>query len=425
MQWVQSLVTGSGINWSQVLQGPSRSRVATKWVEQSTDETSMGSVMRIRRRYLGDLLPPPLVGVYRRYFVWIVPTVRYAMSRRRTSAPLTVLISSFEHAYVQNMRRAVSGSVLFVPIRQHHQFALPLKFIRADIFHLHFVDELGFDLERTTALIAELKRARVKIVWTAHDLTPHTKDHGRYDPIFAAWAAAADGVIHHSHFGETLMRQRYDFRPDAVHTVITNRYRREHSNLAVLKQRSSIEAEWGLTPTPIRIGLLGSPRFERKVMDFLRGVTMSTSHDFQVVCWSLRPTDIAPRDPRIAIAEAHRFTNYEVHERRLAICDLIALPFDPDGEMLTSGFVSDANAMGLGLLVSDWEFLRETCGDAAIACGHTAETVAECLNKLTVSDVQAAKEASLSLRETRSWETAREPILEFYRSVMTSPQTCP
>jgi hypothetical protein len=119
----------------------------------------------------------------------------------------------------------------------------------------------------------------------------------------------------------------------------------------------------------------------------------------------------------------HQFTNIKVHERRLAICDLIALPYDPDGEMLTSGFVSDANAMGLGLLVSDWGFLKETCGDAAIACGHTPESVAECLNKLTVSDVRAAKEASRTLRETRSWETAREPILNFYRSVMTSPHS--
>src|ERR1019366_4778289 len=100
--------------------------------------------MRIRRNFLGAFLSSYLVGAYRRYFMWILPTVRYAMARRGASATLTVLISSYEHSYVQNMRGAVSGSVLFVPIRQRHQFAMPLKFIRADIFHLHFVDELGF-----------------------------------------------------------------------------------------------------------------------------------------------------------------------------------------------------------------------------------------------------------------------------------------
>jgi hypothetical protein len=373
-----------------------------------------------RRNYREVNLLSLLVGVYRRFFLWIAPTVRYAMSRRDAST-LTVLISSYEHTYVQNMRRAVSGSVHFVPIHQRHQFALPLRFIDADIFHLQFIDELGFDLQRTNEMIAELKDARVKIVWTAHDLTPHTKESGRFDPLFAAWAAAADGVIHHSHSGETLMRRRYQFGADTVHTIIGHRYRREHSNLAVLNQRSSLERQWGLSPTPIRIGLLGTPRVERKVMDFLRGVTMSTSHSFQVVCWSLLPTDDPPRDPRIAIAEAYKYASDQLQERRLAICDLLALPYDPDGEMLTSGLVSDAHAMGLGLLVSNWEFLREACGDAAIPCGHTPESVAQCLDELTVTDVRVAKAASRSMREAQSWEAAREPLLSFYRRVMASP----
>ena len=377
--------------------------------------------MRSRRNLAADLLPSIVVGAYRRYLLWIVPTVRYALSRRRASVPLTVLMSSYEHS--DDPKYAARGARIgaFVPIRQYHQFAVPLKHVHADIFHLHFVDELGFDVEKTTNFIAELKRAGIKIVWTAHDLTPHSKEHVLFDPIFSAWASAADGVIHHSQFGENLMKERYDFGPDTVHAVITHRHRREHANLAVLKERSSIEAKWGLAPTPIRIGLLGSPRVERQVMNFLQGVTLSTSHDFQVVCWSLRPSDQPPRDPRIAISEVYQFTSDAVHERRLAICDLIALPFDPDGEMLTSGFVSDAVGMGLGLLVSDWGFLKETCGDAAISCGNTPETVAECLNGLTVSDVRVAKDASRTLRAKRSWETAREPILNFYQSVMTPP----
>jgi hypothetical protein len=365
-----------------------------------------------------------IVGFYRRYLMWIPPTLQYAVSRRRSrhhsTSTMTVMMSSYEHDYVQNFRRSVRGAVLVLPIRQRNQFAPPLRFFRADIFHLHFIDELGFTLVETTALINELQAARTKIVWTGHDLTPHTKRHEQFDPIFSAWAAAADGVIHHSHFGEKLLRQRYDFSPNAIHTVISNRYRREHADLALLEQRAAIEAEWGLSPTPIRIGLLGSPRVERKMMDFLRGVTLSTSHSFQVVCWSLRPEEEAPRDSRIAIAQSYKFANDEIHSRRLAICDLIALPFDPLGEMLTSGFVPEAFAMGLGILVSDWEFLIERSGDAAIACGHTPESVAACLDQLTVAQVRAAKEASFRQRESQDWESARQPILEFYRLVTDS-----
>jgi hypothetical protein len=115
------------------------------------------------------------------------------------------------------------GAMLFVPIRQRHQFAAPIKFIHADIFHLHFVDELGLNLNATAALIGQLQATGTKIVWTAHDLTPHSKLHDQFDPIFSAWAAAADGVIHHSQFGEKLLRERYDFAPYAIHTVIENR----------------------------------------------------------------------------------------------------------------------------------------------------------------------------------------------------------
>ena len=313
------------------------------------------------------------------------------------------------------------GATLFVPMRQRHQFAAPIKFIKADIFHLHFVDELDLDLAATTDLIRQLHAAGTKIVWTAHDLTPHSKRYEKFDAIFSAWAAAADGVIHHSHFGEKLLRERYRFSPHAIHTVIENRYRREHGDLTLLDQRAAIEADLGLRETPIRIGLLGSPRVERKVAEFLHGAALSTSQDFQVVCWSLRPDDKPPRDPRIAIAETRQFFDDETHSRLLAICDLIALPIDPDGEMLTTGFVPDAFAMGLGILASEWEFLRETCGDAAIACGHTPESVAQCLDQLTVDQVRAAREASRKLRESRDWESARQPVVEFYRNVKALP----
>lgn len=377
--------------------------------------------MSNRRGRIAATLSLFIVGIYRRYLVWIPPTLWYLVSRsgwrRRPAGSLTVIMSSYEHPHVQNLRGALRDDVLFVPVLQRHRFALPLRFIHADIYHLHFIDELGLDLDATNAMIGQLQAAGIEIVWTAHDLTPHSKRRDHFDPIFSAWAAAAAGVIHHSRFGEKLMRERYAFAPDAIHTVIENRYRREHADLTLLGQRADIEADLGLSSTPIRIGLLGSPRVERKVMDFLRGAALSTSHDFEIVCWSLRPWEKAPHDARIAIAEAYRYSSDETHSRRLAICDLIALPFDPDGEMLTTGLVADAFAMGRGILSSDWGFLSETCRDAAILCGHTPSSVAACLDQLTVGDVRTVQEASRTLRESHDEESIRQPVLELYRKV--------
>ena len=83
-----------------------------------------------------------------------------------------------------------------------------------DLFHLHWPEWLAFDdLAAHLDLIAVLRYEGLPIVWTAHNLTPHDKRAEVYDPIYAAWAAAADGVIHHTAWGEERMRAR-TMRPD-------------------------------------------------------------------------------------------------------------------------------------------------------------------------------------------------------------------
>lgn len=374
-------------------------------------------------------------GFYRFFLVWVIPygmtfvprtfgrlskrtpSTRSTRDKASTRKP-TIVIPNYTHWYVKNLRRSIHGGAYVLPFRQPREFAPRLDLRYVDIFHLHFVDAFGRDRSQTAQLITELKAAKTRIVWTAHDLTPHTKQQHHFDPIFQLWAEAADGVIHHSHSGERRMRERYQFRPSTLHTVIENRCRQEYSDFALLKKRSVFEAELGLTPTSIPIGLLGSPRVERKVLEFLEGVAMSSVQDLQVVCWSLRPDEVAPRDERIKIAEPWRYVTDRTHAKRLAVCDLVALPFDPDGEMLTTGVVSDAVAMGIGILASEWEFVTETAGAAAIPCGHLARDIATCLDSLKVEDVIKAREASVALREGLSWESARAPLLAFYQSVL-------
>ena len=101
----------------------------------------------------------------------------------------------------------------------------------------------------------------------------------------------------------------------------------------------------------------------------------------------------------------------------MAICDLIAIPIVPDGEMLTSGVVSDAIAMGLGMLISSWEYLREAAGDAGIVCGDAVVQITDALNRLSVDDVDRAKHASLQLRRRRHSDSVTAPLIDFYEKV--------
>jgi len=355
---------------------------------------------------------------FRRYVAWIGPYLRYLARRVGVASDRRlVVISSYQHPYVRNLRQSVGGRVLFMPRRQPGMYTPSVPMEQADIFHLHFINELGLGLDETTELIAQLRTTGTRIVWTGHDLISHDKDYERFEPLFASWAKAADGVIHHTHYGEQLMRGRYSFRDDCEHTVINHAYRREHSNLRLREMRAEIEHSYGIQPAPIRIGLMGMPRVERDVLGFLEGVAASTNRDVQVVCWSLRPGDIVPDDERLAIAEPWRYVDDGEVERRLAICDLIAIPIVPDGEMLTSGVVSDALAMGLGMLISSWEYLRESAGDAGIVCGDSVADVAGALNRLSVDDVERVKRASLTLRRRRHWDSVTGPLTNFYEKV--------
>ena len=358
---------------------------------------------------------------FRRYVSWIVPFSRYLFTKvPGVKGKPIVLISSFQHPYVRNLRQSSQRDLVFMPWRQPALFAPRISLQEVRIFHLHFIDELGLDLEGTQEFIERLRSTGTAIVWTGHDLIPHDKNYTHFEPLFSAWAQAADGVIHHSRSGEKRLRASYNFRSDCEHVVIANSYRREHADHRLRRHRREIEASFGLASAPIRVGLIGMPRVERRVVDFLVGVTRSTNQDIQVVCWSLHPSETAPRDERIAIAENWHYVDDDVMLRRLAICDLIAIPIAPEGEMLTTGLVSDALGMGLGMLISSWDYLTEIAGDAAIYCGNTANEIADSLNRLVIDDVVKARQASMRIRDERHWDHARVPMLEFYRRVLAS-----
>jgi hypothetical protein len=393
-------------------------------------------------RETSDFLTRAMLFAHRSSLQWMVPYAEHQFARltyivtrlatsskgQRTSERLhrdtrtkqVVLMQGFSNLYVRNLRKTIRQSFICLPISEP-RFRVPkVNLDSVGIFHLHFIDGFGRNLGETRTLIDRLKNADVKIVWTAHDLTPHSKDHETFDPIFRLWASVADGVIHHSAWGERKIRELYQFKDSCQHVIIKHCYPSSHRDSALLERRSEIEKKWGLEKVPIRIGILGSPREERKVEAFLEGVALSTNPNIEVACWSLRHGDNVPNDPRIAIHETYRFVSDRTIRERLALCDLIALPIDSDGEMLTTGILTDALAMGCGVLSSEWEYLRETAGLVSIPCGHTVETIVACLNSLDVSNVARVRKASEEIRPLFEWSSAHEPVLLFYEKVLIS-----
>lgn len=300
------------------------------------------------------------------------------------------------------------------------------RFGDVDLFHLHWPEWLAFDdLALHQAMIAELADHDLPIVWTAHNLTPHEKRAGIYDPIYAAWAQAAAAVIHHSAWGEQIMRARYAFGPDTRHEVVPHGHFGRMWSKAGLPSRADAEHRLGLQPTPaggLRIGIVGAPRAEKMVQAVLDGVAAATRQDIELVCWSLGRGETVPNDPRIAIAESYAMADRSAYATRLASCDVLALVFDPDGEMLATGTAADALGLGLPALRSDWGYLVEHLGDAGLAVGQSPESIAVALDGLTPERVAQAKAAAEARKVSLDWSpVAAQTAALFERVVLRQP----
>jgi glycosyltransferase involved in cell wall biosynthesis len=350
----------------------------------------------------------------------LVPTtaLRYSI---RVTPKLRVVSTASGHHYHDSLYDQMSDSVVSLPNPLGPLGDESVQLEDVDLFHMHWPEWVAFaDANEHAAIIAALGERGIPIVWTAHNLTPHEKNPEAYDVIYGLWAEAADAVVHHSRFGEQRMRERYRFPPHCRHEVIAHGHFGDLWADVTALDRAVIEADLGFASCSVRIGILGAPRAEKRVVDFLEGFAACSRDDFQVACWSLayHEPDLVPSDPRIVAAEVYHGVSTREFARRLAVCDVLALPFDPAGEMLATGTAADALGLAKPVLISDWEYLTEVFGDAAIPCGHTAVSVTACLDTLTVAALAAAAVSMTARREQYDWSTIAARTYDLFEDVV-------
>jgi len=173
-------------------------------------------------------------------------------------------------------------------------------------------------------------------------------------------------VIPHGHFGDLWERDRPD--------------------------QATAEAWLGLSPTGLRIGIVGAPRTEKLVRVVLDAVAACRRTDVEVVCWSLGladgpPSWEVPDDPRIAIAEVYRTVDPKVYATRLAACDVLALVFDPEGDMLATGAAADASASACPPCAPIGATWWRCSARPASPAGHTVASVAAAIDALTAEQL--------------------------------------
>jgi glycosyltransferase involved in cell wall biosynthesis len=271
-----------------------------------------------------------------------------------------------------------------------------------DGFHVHWPEHM---MPRQAALhhrlIAAFKLRKIPILWTQHNLAPH-RPGIEDDAIYRAWAAAADAIVHHSMYGMRKARAALPYSPAALHRIIPHGCFGEPGMRVSGVERRTAEASRGLRHGVLRLGVIGAPRPGKRVDLVMEAVAGSTREDIELVAFSLRDDERPPHDHRI-VAEGYRYVPQSEYDARLAMIDLLVLPFDGD-HMLTTGSVADAIGRGLPCLTSPWRYLSETLGDAALPFGSSAADLRERLETLTATDIEEAAGKMAALRPLYNWK---------------------
>ena len=325
--------------------------------------------------------------------------------RFRWSVTPLLRVASVEHGhhYHRSLYDPLAGRVVdsAFPRNWADDLAAAAEALRdVDFFHLHWPEWFhGPDPAAHRRFVELLRECEVRIVWTQHNRRPHRKQD--YDAVYQVWAEAADAVIHHSRWGEAWMRRDFRFGEQARHRVIPHGHFGNLMPEVAAIDRAAAEAELGLAPCAIRIGVIGAPREEKKTRMLMEAFARVGRDDLQLLVLSLGEDEAVPDDPRIR-AIPYQEVPRDAFNRRLATIDVLAIPIE-GGDYLTTGQFADAVGLGIPAITSDWPFLVEMLGDAAIVYGHGPEALERCLRELDAERIERAAAASRALQPVYDW----------------------
>ncbi len=319
----------------------------------------------------------------------------YMLSRCYTTGKPRVAISSRKTLYVRTIYDQLKARLYGLDMVPHPAFLQA-----TNLYHLHWPEwALRKDcasLSTHQQLISAINRNNIPLIWTQHNLIPHSKNDS-YHSIYQSWAKVTNAVIHHSLWGQEVACSHYTYPSDCQHVIIPHPYWKWQTPAVKSLNRAAIEREFGFKPCAIRLGIVGSPRQEKDITGFMRAFADCSRTDLQLVVWSLKQGDEVPDDPRI-YAKLHQHVDPNVYNKQIAVIDVLVMPFSKH-TMLATGTVADAVALGIPCLISDWPFLSEYLGDAAIPYGAGHDSLVACLESLNHETLDRARLAIQHLQQ--------------------------
>ena len=344
---------------------------------------------------------------------------------------LRVTVVPGDHDYTRALYEVMSpGAVIVAPLEHHARFTdaatRPATYAAdSDIIHIGWpehlfsAEELSPEeyLQRCLDFAAELGRLPVRIVWTLHNRRPHSAvwhEQDRDRVLYRAWAAIADGVIHHSHWGMALMRAELPFKPAARHIVLPHGHYAAQMSARV--PRAELEARFGLEPSTRRFGIIGRAQKEKQVELIVRAFQAAGRADQQLFVTAVTPelAEALKGDPQVRLLPSAGWLSREEVAARLHVCDALVCA-QTGGTYLTSGANADAIGAGLAMLAPDWGYFRDTLGAAAYYHDNTEAGLTRLFASLSAADLERGKAASVALQPCHAWPKLAEETLAFFR----------
>jgi hypothetical protein len=300
----------------------------------------------------------------------------------------------------------------------------------ADVFHIGWPEHMVGRGELSDAdhdalierFVGEVRRLGTPVVWTMHNRRPHAwpAERGRW--LYRLWAPVVSACLHHSRWGESVMRAEYPFRHDCLHALVPHGH--WGPKMRTQKSRAEFEAKYKLPPCAVRFGILGRYQPEKQIELMMEAFVKGAAADHQLVLTAYRPDTAVPDDPRvIKLPRKEWMGRAEIAEHN-ALCDVLIAAQTGD-TYLTSGLVGDGVGCGLAMVVPDWAFYREILGDAAAYHDNTLDGLAATLRAIDAEKVRALKRAAAALGPAYDFAALAPNVMDVFRALRRRGRRAP
>ncbi len=260
----------------------------------------------------------------------------------------------------------------------------------------------------------------VHVIWTVHNLSPHSVQFGSREADEAAmrymidWAEA--GIVHSARTKEELQK-RYGTGLDISVVPLANYFDLVHPADPAAARR-----KLGFPEDKVIVLMLGPSRWNKGVRDYLEVMAQMPDKYHGVLAGGCRNEEIKELIGSCSRKHPGRFTvrlehlsDEEVSEY-FAASDVFFMPFE---DITTSGSIMEALSRGKAIVTTDKgnNYMLVRNGENGYISNDTGELAAR-LRDIDRSRAKEMGERSLEIAEAYSWDATAESYSEVFDHVM-------